>query len=182
MPPLVASTLIPNSLILQSIAEMSALTDKVLAFSEVQGYDMDEVVDWAIDMLALGYETPNLLMLSSFTKPVNYLEITRYLEKACQELRLEFRIGEAGILSYSSFFIKQLAQGKQVKTNLSEIYKFYQEKDYAECIYDFYLLYWAWDDFDYLDTYSAYWPTATPKNIENLVVNTAKTWLSMNQF
>ena len=160
--------------------ETSALTAKVLAYKEVPDFDMNEVIDWALDMLNLGYDTPNLLITSSLSEIDNYFEKAHYFEKACQELGFAPLVGETGIISYSSFFIKKIALDEQVRTNLAEVYAFCQTKDYADSIYDFYLLYWAWDDFDYGDRYSNYWLAATPETVEHLVVEVAKNWLAKN--
>lgn len=52
-----------------------------------------------------------------------------------------------------------------------------QTFDYEEPIFDFYLLYWAWGDLDYGQTYQDYVPEATKYNIEELVVKKAIKWL-----
>lgn len=160
--------------------KISPLTAKVLAFSEVPDYDIDEAVSWAVEMLVLGYETPNLLILASLSKSDNYFEKVKYLRKACQEISLDFKTGEEGVISYNSFFIKEIFAGNQVRSNLFEIYKFCQAKNYANSILDFYLLYWAWDDFAYGESYSDYWADATPQNIESIVVQVAKDWLDIH--
>jgi len=51
---------------------ISPLTYKVVAYQSVSDYDMDECVDWAIEMIELGYDTENLIILAGLTKPVNY--------------------------------------------------------------------------------------------------------------
>ena len=93
---------------------------------------------------------------------------------------LPLKTGEEAIISYSSFYIQHLAAGNQVRANLAQVYKFCQAHDYADLLYDFYLLYWAWDDFDYNDT-TGYWPEATPQNIEHLLIQKAQDWLISNK-
>lgn len=161
--------------------KISPLTAKVLAFSEVPDYNIDEVVDWAVEMLVLGYETPSLVILAGLNKSDNHFEKVKYLRKTCQEIGLDFKIGEAGIISYNTFFIKEIIRGNQVKNNLFEIYKFCQAKNYTDSILDFYMLHWAWDDFAYGEDYSDYWADATPQNIESVVIQVAKDWLAIHQ-
>ncbi len=115
----------------------SQLTPKILAFSEVPDYDINEIIWWALDMLSLGYETPSLLILAGLSIINNYFEKVKYFEKTCYELGYKLKTDEAGIISYSNFFIKQIAQENQVKENISKLYSFCQIKDYAESIYDF---------------------------------------------
>jgi len=160
----------------------SPLTAKVLAHTEVPGYDMNEAIAWALDMLALGYDTPSLLTLAGLSNHEDYFEKSRYLDKTCQELGLALKVGEAGIISYCSFFVKEIAQNRQVRNNLRKINSFSREKDYThtDLLYEFCYLQWAWEDFDFGEEYSDYWFDATATNIEHLVIETAKVWLDRN--
>jgi hypothetical protein len=157
------------------------LTYKVVAFSEVPNFNMDECVDWAIEMISLGYESPSLFILAGLSKPTNYFETVEYLQATLDELHLKVKTGEDGVLSYSSYFIEQIAKGNKVKENLSAVYKFCQAKDYEKPIFDFYLLYWAWDDLDYGNEVQSYWPDADKQNIESIVISTADKWVKKNK-
>ena len=119
----------------------SPLTPKVLAFQEVPDYDINEVIAWGLDILLLDYATPSLLILAGLSRDENYFEKVKYFKAACNELGLALKTGEAGIISYSSFFIEQIAKGRLVRANLATVYNFCQLKNYTESIYDFYLLY-----------------------------------------
>lgn len=61
------------------------------------------------------------------------------------------------------------------------IYAFCQSKDYEKQIFDFYLLHWAWSDFDYGEKYTHYWDNANKENIEKIVIEVAKKWVIENQ-
>lgn len=159
---------------------ISDLTYKVVAYSDLTTVDGDDCVDWAIEMLQLGYETPSLLILAGLTKPVNQFEVRDYLKRALSELQLDEKTGDDATLSYSSYYIIQIAQGKDVKRNLRMVYEFCKARDYEKLIYDFYLLYWAWDDLDFGNGYQAYWPDADKNNIQEIVIQTAKRWLADN--
>lgn len=158
-------------------SKISDLTYKVVAFSEVPNFNTDECVDWAVEMLCLDYEIISTLILSSLTKPTNYFETIPYLVSAIKELRLVTKTGEEGILSYSSYFINKIAQHKDIKENLVALYRYCSAKNYEKVIYDFYLLFWAWDDLDYGNEYQSYWPTATKQNIESITKTIAIQWL-----
>ncbi len=161
---------------------ISDLTYKVVALSEVIQLDPNECVDWAIEMLELGYETPNLLILAGCDKTIAYVEIKPYLESAANELGLKLKIGDDGVISYSYYFIKEISLGKKVRPNLAELYKFCQQRDYEGIVYDFYLLYWAWDQIDYDDTnQNHYWEGTNKENIEKTVVRVANDWLNENK-
>jgi hypothetical protein len=160
---------------------ISELTYKVVAYSVVPNFDTDECVDWAIEMLELGHETETLLILAGLSKPTNYFETIDYLKRSIQELKLEEMAGDKGIFSHSAFFIQRLAKGENIRENLKTIRLYCESKEYEKSIYDFYLLYWAWDDLDYGNECQSYWPNADKNNIEQIVVETAKEWIAENE-
>ena len=160
---------------------ISDLTYKVAAFSEIPNFKSDECVDWAIEMLELGFESESLLILCGLSKPTNYFETIEYLKEAFEELNLTFKTGEDGIISYSNYLIKDIASNKNVKANLKLIQQLCIDKDYEKVIYDFYLLHWAWGDYDYGNEFQEYWTEATPETIEQIVIDRAKKWIEENE-
>lgn len=52
----------------------SDLTSKMLAYQYLKDFNIDQVIDWAIEMLQKGYETPSLLILAGISKPTNFFE------------------------------------------------------------------------------------------------------------
>ena len=161
---------------------ISDLTYKILAFPEIQLTDSDEGVDWAMEMVELGHECPTLLMLAGLNKPTNHFEIIDYLKAATQELGLKLKSGDEATLSYASFYIQKIAKGKNIRENLTELYKFCQARDYEGLVYNFYLLYWAWDQLDHEDNgHNHYWEVARKSNIVKIVVDEAKKWIGENK-
>lgn len=82
---------------------------------------------------------------------------------------------EEKIKKYCLYHINEIADGKNVRLNLrilSEIYFNYEDKE----IYDYCLLYWAWDDLDYQE-YQDYWPKANKNNILELTIEYANKWI-----
>lgn len=153
----------------------------MVAYPGLENINGDECIQWAIEMLQLGYETPSLLIVAGLSKTSDQLEIRNYLKAALNELGLTEKTGEDATISYSAYHLNRIATGQEVKRNLSKIYEFCLARKYDKIIYDFYLLYHAWRDFDYGSTYQYYWPGATENNIEQLVVDRAKRWISEHQ-
>ncbi len=161
---------------------ISPLTNKILSYASIEQINTDDSIDWAIEMMELGYECPSLAVLASFSKPTNYFEIIEYIKEAVQELGLEMKTGNDAILSYTSYYVYQIADKQHIRKSLAELYQFCTKHDYEDIIYDFYLLYWAWDQLDYDENkYNHYWEGATRDNIEQIVVNTAKKWIKENE-
>lgn len=64
----------------------SDLTSKMLAYPYLVSFDIDQSIDWAVEMLSLGYETPSLLILAGFSKPTNFFEAEKYLLSSLNEI------------------------------------------------------------------------------------------------
>lgn len=95
----------------------------------------DDCIDWAIEMLQLGYDTPSLLILAGLTKPTNQFEVRDYLKRALSELKLDEKTGDAATLSYSSYYITKISRGEEVKRNLGMVYEFCLARNYEKIIY-----------------------------------------------
>ena len=106
------------------MTKISDLTYKVVAFSEVPSYNTDECIDWALEMVFLGHDTPSLLTLAGLSKPTNYFQTVDYLKQALNELKLEILQGDKAILSYCSYYIQKISQCENIRQNLKEVYKF----------------------------------------------------------
>jgi hypothetical protein len=160
---------------------ISDLTYIVVAHSEIQPFDTNICIDWAVEMMMLGYETPSLLMLSSFNKSqkyyTSYFEIIDYLNHSISELGLDLKKDENGILSYASYYINKIARQEDIRENLCTVSEIYDINDFGKPIYDFRLLYWAWDQLDYDEVYNHYWEEATASNIEQIVLEVAQNWI-----
>lgn len=161
--------------------KISNLTYQMVAFTEVPHFNTDKCIDWSIEMLLLGYESPSLLTLAGLDKPTNFFETVDYLKSALEELHLKIKTGEEGVLSYASYYIEQIAKGINIKHNLAFVYSYASSKDYEKSIYDFYLLYWAWDDLDYGNAFQHYWQDVTKENIESTVILVADKWIKENK-
>lgn len=159
---------------------ISDLTYKMVAYPDLENINGDECIQWAIEMLQLGYETPSLLIVAGLPKSPNQWELHSYLKAALTELGLQEKAGEAATLSYSAYHIIKIAERQEVKRNLAMMYEFCLRRDYDKLIFDFYLLYWAWQDLDY-ETVQHYWEGANRNNIEQIVVEKAKKWVVVHK-
>jgi pyruvate/oxaloacetate carboxyltransferase len=161
---------------------LTPLTSKVVAYSAVPNFDADSCIDWAIEMIELGYTCGYILVLAGLSKPANYFETISYLNKALAQLHLQPKTGEDGIISYCSYYISVIAGGENVKNNLDIVHQLASNLEPNSMTYNFCLLRWAWDDLDYDENaFPTYWDNATKNNIEQLVIDEAKNWLEKNK-
>ena len=152
----------------------SDLTYKILVHSEIPDFKTDDCIDWAIDMLKLGYDTENLRILAGISKHTYHDEIDQYLKATLTELGPTEIQGDEGIQIYCTCLVKNIIKGTKIKESLRDIYECCIANDMERSIFDFWLLYWAWQDLDYGMEYQRYWDGADKNNIEQIVVETAK--------
>lgn len=148
----------------------------MVAYPGLENINGDECIQWAIEMLQFGYETPSLLIVAGLPKSPSQWELHSYLKAALSELGLQEKVGEAAILSYSAYYITKIAVAQDVQRNLEMLYRFCLQCGYDKLIFDFYLLYWAWQDLDY-ENDQHYWKGANRNNIEQIVVEKANKWV-----
>jgi len=131
----------------------SDLTNKMLAYQYLKEFNIDHAIDWALEMLSRGYETPSLVILAGISKPTNFFEAEKYLLASLNELGIVLPEKQDAIVRYCRTFIEKIAKSIHVKTNLKALYSTGLTFDHEKPIFDFYLLYWAWGDLDYGETY-----------------------------
>ena len=161
---------------MNGITSMTDLIYKIAAYKNIDSFHTDDCVDWAIQLLEKNIETPNILILAGLSKPTDQLETVTYLEGALEELEITPLDKGKAIQSYSYFYVLQIINTNQVRSNLNHLYQVFLDED-DDIVKDFALLYWAWDDFDYGASYSDYWDSATIHNVESIVIETAKKWI-----
>jgi len=153
------------------------LTYKVAAYEVIDDFNPDCCIDWATQMILNGFNSDSLFILSSLEKPANYFETINYLQDAFKSLELEFKNDLDGIFSYAYYLLNEIAKNNHIKENLDTLRNFCISKDYADEIFDFYLLSWAWHDINAGIDQQEYWPEANQQNIKNIVKLEANKWI-----
>ncbi len=138
---------------------------------------LEDIIEWAIDLLNLGYDSPNLRILAGLTHLNDRLEVTYYVNKTLEDFNISELRGKAAVIAYTSVILKEFLLGKiSQRKMLGEIYDLCLSWDYLEEIYDFYLLWNAVDDLKYGD-FQYYWPDVTRDNIDIIIRESAEKWL-----
>ena len=161
--------------------QTSNLTSRILAYKQLQGFNIDQAVDWAVEMLCLGYETPSILILAGISKPTNFFETEKHLLDSLKELGITLPEKHEAILGYCKYLIGQISQSISVRANLYELHKVADTTERDDSIFDFYLFSWAWADLEYGQAYQHYVPEVTKDNIEELLISRAIEWLKDNE-
>ena len=135
----------------------------------VELFDYNPTIDWAIHMMGKGIETENMLILASFSKPVDREEIKPYVSGVLKDLGLDEKIGEYSIVSNCYYHIQQIIDEYEKRKNLSSLFIIHLENNYPVYTSPFYLLHHGWSDLE-SEGFNYYYDGATLDNIE-IVVN-----------
>lgn len=142
-------------------------------------YEPDEtVITWAENMTLSGFASDSLFILLGEVAPFNKFEIDELLDSIHYELQLpEIRDKNEALAIIATAYVQRFIQGKTNSADtLFRLSKMCIEEDYAEVIYDFYLLHYAAVDLATEDV-QRYWPDAHRGNIEKVIQNRCIKWL-----
>ncbi|EKV03790.1 hypothetical protein Lepto7375DRAFT_6104 [Leptolyngbya sp. PCC 7375] len=137
----------------------------------------EDCIQWAIDALCAGQDSPSLRILAGLTPPFYSFEVRDYATKALKELGIEIPTDEKAITAYAQMLITEiLADPDCMQDRLVALCNLYIDEDYQDDIYDFYLLRWAFDDLQNSKV-QFYWVGATHDNIQEIVITRCREWL-----
>ncbi len=158
------------------MVERQNISNLVQCHNSIEQFDYDITVDWAIDLIREGKETENILMLASFTKPVDSREIRNYVSAVLTDLNLEEKQVDAAMLGKIHFELVEILNSCSARKNLESLYKSCLEHDHKYGLSTFYMLYYAWLDLDEFG-YQLYYEGATLENIESILKKEAQNWI-----
>lgn len=144
----------------------------------IEHFDYDPAIDWAIEMIRDGIETENVLIVASFSKPVDRYEIKPYITGALNELNLMEKYGEHSIIANSHYYLEQILNDYDIRKNLTKLYKICLNGDMDSRLMPFYLLYHGWDGLEQIGA-NYYFEGATLDNIEEIIKEQAKIWIDI---
>ena len=153
------------------------LTMKIRCHRAVGPFDYDITVDWAIDLIKSGKESDNILMLASFTKPVDSQEIKPYVSAVLTDLYLKELTENEDPIEYFQFYMLEIIAERNIKANVDELFDFCLQYDHSFGLTKFYLLHFAWEDLVY-SYENHYYDGATLDNIEQLAQEEAQKWIN----
>jgi hypothetical protein len=137
---------------------------------------MKEVIDWAIDALVGGFDSPSLRVLAGLTDS-DQAEVGRYYSLVFRELQIPLLREELHVRFYTTLVLRELLSAKLGKKEpLKRLSDLCVAGGYEKELMDFYLLYHAkWD----LETQEEqwYWKGADRSNIDRVIEAHANQWL-----
>jgi hypothetical protein len=165
----------------QAMSQIVLTTLEVAAFRKL-GRNVDSRwVDWAVSMLEQGANSDSLCSLAFETKPFNPFEMAELVDNALKELNVvSIPTVESAARIIASIRVRQALDGKRpVDAVLMELSELCVDLDHLSDIYDFYLLRFASEDLKANDV-QWYWPSATRKNIDEVIKKRFQEWIAMH--
>lgn len=151
-------------------------TAEILAF-KVLNRNIDKAwVEWAIDMLMVGYESEHLLILAGESEPFNQFEMQDLADRVLTDLQLEYSDKTRIINNYVLYLVEKSLNEEIDAFNVLNILKdICIELDYRVDLYDFYSLYYAKEDL--IDSGNQwYWDGANRENIDDIIRDYLIAW------
>lgn len=142
----------------------------------IENFDYNPVIDWAIELIRNGIETDNVLILASFSKPVDRTEIKPYITRALKELNLTEKYGEYSIIANAHYYLEQILNDCEIRKNLTKLYEICLNADMDSRLMPFYLLYHGWDELEQIGG-NYYFEGADLNNIEKVIKEQAQIWI-----
>lgn len=142
----------------------------------LEDFDYSKAVDWAIDLIRQGIETDNVLMLASFSKPINRFEISPYVTSVLNDFRLEELDSKNAEIAKTHFHVTEILNDRGIRKNLQSLYQLCWDNDYESGLMNFYLLHEAWCELEEIGV-NLYFEGADLNNIEEVLKNEARKWI-----
>ncbi|MBS1595018.1 MAG: hypothetical protein JST90_11920 [Bacteroidetes bacterium] len=140
-----------------------------------------EWIDWAFEMIDAGFETESLLYLASFSESESSWHVREIGNKALLELGIVAVEIETAMIGYATSLVQMAVESKiNPLTALTKLCKIYDDNRQVGSLKDFFLLYYAKTDLADSEM-QLYWTAATRENIDSIISDYFKQWLSTHQ-
>ena len=128
-------------------------------------------------MVQSGVESENLLIVASFSKPVDSDEIQLYVTGALKELNLTEKYGKYSLIANIHYHLAQILNDYQIRENLTKLYNLSLDNDSEKSLMPFYLLYHGWWELEESGA-NYYFEGANLDNIEEVIKEQAQNWIN----
>jgi len=151
-------------------------TETLRCHHGIEYFDYNPVIDWAIELIKNGIESENVLILASFSKPVDREEIKPYVTAALKELNLTEKYTAYSVDASVHYYIEQILNDCEIRKNLCLLHTLYIESNNKDSLNAFYLLYECWGDLEQTGE-NYYFEGVDLDNIEEALKTEAQIWM-----
>ena len=134
-------------------------------------------INWAIEMIEVGYESLNLYELAGTIRPYNQFELQVLTNKVFKDLKLNFSDKTKTLENYIYFLLtSNIDKPENYYRVLQEFRDIYYELDMHSDYREFADLYWAKEDLIYSES-QWYWIGADRSNIDRIIKEYFEQWI-----
>ncbi|MGB0897358.1 MAG: hypothetical protein ACPGRW_08565 [Flavobacteriaceae bacterium] len=148
----------------------------IQSHKELEHFDYSKAVNWAIDLIRQGKESENVLMLASFSQPIDRFEISPYVSNALNDLGLEELDYKSAVIAKTHYHLSEILSDREIRNNLRSLYQLCVDNDYESGLMTFYLIYHGWDELEEMGV-NYYFEGADLNNIEEELKKEAHKWI-----
>lgn len=148
----------------------------VQSHKTLEPFDYKIAVDWAIGLIQEGKETDNVLMLASFSEPIERYEISPYISAVLNDFGLKELECDDVLIAQTHFLLIKILRNEATRENLHSLSQVCINSDYDKRIMDFYLLYHGWRELEDIGA-NYYYCHADLNNIETILKLEAILWI-----
>lgn len=148
----------------------------IQSHKQLEHFDYSKAVDWAIDLIRQGKETDNVLMLASFSEPIDRFEISPYVTNVLNDFGLEELDYKSAVIAVTHYHLNEILNDRQIRKNLQSLYQLCVENDYESGLMNFYLIYHGWDELEEIGV-NYYFEGADLDNIEEVLKKESRKWI-----
>ena len=142
----------------------------------LEPFDYKIAVDWAFELIRKGKKTDNILMLTSFSEPIDKFEISPYVSAVLNDFELEELVCDDTLIAQTHYLLIKILKNEAIRENLKSLSKVCLNNDYDKRIMKFYLLYHGWWELEDIGA-NYYYDGADMNNIESILKLEAKIWI-----
>lgn len=148
----------------------------IQSHKQIEIFDYSKAVDWAIDLIREGKETENILMLASFSEPVDRFEIRPYVTNVLNDLGLDELDCKSAFFAETHYRLNEILNDREIRKNLRSLYQLCVDNDYESELMNFYLIYHGWDELEEIGV-NYYFEEADLNNIDEILKTEARKWI-----
>ena len=148
----------------------------IQSHKQLDNFDYSKAVDWVIDLIRQGKETDNVLMLASFSEPIDRFEIRPYVTKVLNDFGIEELDYKSAVIAVTHYHLNEILNDRQVRKNLQSLSQLCVDNEYKYGLVNFYLIYHGWDELEEIGV-NYYFEGADLDNIEEVLKKEARKWI-----
>lgn len=138
---------------------------------------IEEYIEWAIDMLGLGFDSKKLRILAGLSNPLDPSEVNNHFEDILKELNILKPNEEEAVMYYAISLCEQMISSElNPRNGLKRLYKICQDLDYDSD----YMIWYELDDALASISYGDYpymYEHMNKYNVDQCIIREAKTFI-----